>query len=542
MKKETLAGTARRALSADNKMRKAAQNATLKKTADSMQNFAAALGIGTDNLSSYTTYGFNPISRVRTLLEWIHRGSWLGGVAVDLVADDMTRAGININGELEPDQIQELEEEAVTLGIWNSINDAIKWARLYGGCIAVMLIEGQDMSTPMRLETVGKDQFKGLLVLDRWMVDPSLNDLVQDLGPSLGLPKYYRVTTDAPAYIGKKIHYSRVIRLEGIRLPYWQRVMENLWGISVIERLYDRMVAFDSATTGAAQLVYKAFLRTYKIKGLAEAISSGGVFLNSVIKQVQFMRQQQSIEGITVIDSEDEFESTSHAAFSGLSDALLQFGQQLAGALQIPLVRLFGQSPAGLNSSGESDLRTYYDGINQQQVRYLLVGMTKIYRLMAQSLGMKVPKGFGISFKPLWQLTEPEKAEIAERITNTVIAARDAGLISDQSALKEFKQSSSITGIWTNLTDEAINAASDTPAPPVSDLMPGEGAPGDPEGKDKVADDKISQAKAGYVPKSKKVTYCGICSHFNPAGSCSIVAGEISANGGCNFFMPKDPI
>jgi len=36
---------------------------------------------------------------------------------------------------------------------------------------------------------VGPDQFKGLLVLDRWQVAPSLTDLVSDIGPDLGMPK-----------------------------------------------------------------------------------------------------------------------------------------------------------------------------------------------------------------------------------------------------------------------------------------------------------------------------------------------------------------
>ena len=223
--------------------------------ADSLQNFAAGLGMGTDNLLSQSTYGFNPITRVRTLLEWIHRGSWLGGVAIDLVADDMTRAGVKLKGEIEPTDIEEIEEAIAFYGIWNSLNDCVKWSRLYGGCIGVYLIDGQNLETPLRIETVGKDDFKGIIALDRWMVEPSLQDLVTEMGPHMGLPKYYRVTAQAPALSMKRIHYTRVFRLEGIRLPYWQRLMENLWGISVLERLYDRMIAFDSGTQGVAQLL-----------------------------------------------------------------------------------------------------------------------------------------------------------------------------------------------------------------------------------------------------------------------------------------------
>lgn len=188
-------------------------------TTDSFQNFTAKLGIGTDNMMSASTYGFNPISRVRTLLEWIHRGSWVGGIAVDVVADDMTRAGVELKG-VDPEQMEQIEESVVGLGVWPAINETIKWSRLYGGCIAVMLVDGQDVGTPLRLETIKKGQFRGLLVLDRWMIEPSLEDLVTQMGPDMGLPKYYVVTADAPGLQRMKVHYSRCIRVEGIRLPY----------------------------------------------------------------------------------------------------------------------------------------------------------------------------------------------------------------------------------------------------------------------------------------------------------------------------------
>lgn len=443
------------------------QAARMARAADSFQNFALQLGIGTDNALSASTYGYNPVTRIRVMLEWIHRGSWLGGVAVDLVADDMTRAGIDLKGGVAPDDIEALDEAATTYGIWNQVNDTVKWSRLYGGAIAVMLIDGQDPTTPLRVDTIGKGQFKGLFVLDRWMVEPSLNDLVTEYGPSLGLPRYYTATSDAPALRGAKIHYSRCLRLEGIRLPYWQRVAENLWGVSVIERLYDRMIAFDSATTGAAQLVYKSYLRTLKLKNFREAAAAGGDMLNGVINMVNTMRRFQSQEGISVIDAEDDFQvdSSGGSSVAGYSDVLDQLGQQLSGALQIPLVRLFGQSPAGLSATGESDLRTYYDGIKLQQVKTLKVPLTTVYRVMARSEGILLPDGFTIDFHSLWEMSDKEKADTGKVATDTVVAAYDAQIIDRPTALKELRQSSDVSGIWSNITDENIAEAEAEPPP-----------------------------------------------------------------------------
>lgn len=452
-------------------LKKAAPKTGKTKTRDSYQNFALNLGIGTDNALSGSTYGFNPISRNRTLLEWMHRGSWIAGQCVDTVADDTTRAGIDIVCDADPEEIQDVQDCLVRTGTWEGVRDSVAWSRLYGGAIGVIMIDGQDYSKPLDPAKVGRGQYRGVVSLDRWMVEPSLSQLVEEQGPKLGLPKFYRVTSDIPGLRNKIIHYSRVIRLEGVRLPYWQRVSENVWGISVIERLYDRMVAFDSATQGAAQLAYKSYLRTIKIKDLRNILAEGGPAEGLIIQYVDMMRRFQSIEGMTMLDSEDEFEPGVAVNMSGMSEALLQFGQQLSGATQIPLVRLFGQSPAGLNSTGESDLRTYYDGINQQQNRTLLVPMHSIVRAAALSEGRKLPDRFQIVFRPLWQLSEEQKSQVADRDAASILAVEERGLISQQTALKELKQLGKVSGRFTNVTDEDIKAANDELAPRGQDAL-----------------------------------------------------------------------
>jgi hypothetical protein len=428
-------------------------------TTDSFQNFMAQVGIGTDNLSSGSTYGFNPITRNRILLEWIHRGSWAGGLAVDVVCDDMTREGVKIEGDLDPEAIEAIQESAVTLGLWDGLNEATQGARLYGGSIMIPLIDGQDLSTPFRADTVSTGQLKGFLSLDRWQVDPTIEDLVQDLGPNFGKPKFYRVNSDAPGLRNQKVHYSRVLRQIGDRLPYWQRVMENMWGTSVYERMYDRLVAFDSSSQGAAQLMYKIYLRTLKVDGLREIVSAGGAKMAGLSKYVDMMRRFQGFEGINLIDAKDDFQIDQSGAMTGMSDAMTAFAEQLAGAVQVPLTRLLGRSPGGLNSTGDGDLKTYYDGILQKQVRYYQVPVTRFYRMIASSLGIDLPKGFKLGFNPLYQMTEQDKSETANRDMVTITGYLEAGVYDPPTAMKEAKQLSEVTGRGSNISDEMIDEA-----------------------------------------------------------------------------------
>ena len=334
------------------------------KFVDGISNPLLRIGTGTNNTFAATVYRPKFVTQNRQQLEWMYQTSWLGDLAVDSVAEDMTREGIEIRCE-QPAVIDNLKACFDDYGVFDSLCEAIKWSRLYGGAIAVILIDGQSVEEP--LTTVPRGSFRGLAVLDRWQLDQTMNiDRVAALGRDFGKPEYYRVLpgmSDIDFKAGK-IHHSRVIRLEGRRMPYNIRLSYMGWGASVLEPVWDRLKGFDLATEGTTQLLSKAYLRYYKVKGLRDILTND-LANRGFKRQMDIVREFQSAEGMTLGDKEDEFQIHSYA-FTGIPEVLLQLGQQISGALGVPLVRLFGQSPAGLSSTGESDLRMYYDKIKQQ--------------------------------------------------------------------------------------------------------------------------------------------------------------------------------
>ena len=448
---------------------------TAANTRDGFANLAARMGLGAQNVFSDGTYIFDLLTRNRIKLEAMYRGSWVVGAAVDSIAEDMTRAGISIKGDSEPEQIEQMQVAMTRLGIWHSLLEAIKWGRLYGGAVAMIVIDGQDPSTPLNVSTVGRGQFRGLRVFDRWQLQPSLQNIVVD-GMDFGLPMFYDVISDVTTgqVSNVRIHHTRVIRQIGVQLPAYQAITEQMWGESVVERMYDRLMAFDTATSGAANLIQKAHLRTVQIDKLREVLAAGGKAEENLLQMFHHMRMLQTNEGLTLLDKEDTFQAHSYT-FSGLSDMILQFGQQIAGATGIPLVRLFGQSPAGLSATGESDLRMYYDNVASQQESRLRDGLMRVLQVMHQSLfGTPAPQSFDFDFVALWQTSSKEKADISTAVTNTVVAAFNAGIISADVALQELKQSSESTGVFSNITQEEIDQAKTEPPP-----MPVEGLPQD---------------------------------------------------------------
>ncbi len=353
----------------------------------------------------------------------------------------------------------------------------------------MLQIDGQDLSTPLDLDTVKKDQFRGIVIFDRWQLNPIMNPVINS-GPQMGLPKFYQIVNDPRAYDpnapapdgapiasgGVNVHYSRIIRFTGIDLPFFQAITEQMWGESILERLWDRLISFDNVTMSAASLVDRASLRTVNINGFREVVAAGGEAQAGLMAQFEMMRLMQVNEGLTLLDKEDEFKSTAYS-FAGLADMVLQFAQQLSGASGIPLMRLFGQPPAGLGATGDADIRMYYDNIKAQQESKLSEGWTKLLAVMWRSTyGVAAPEDLDFTFTPLWQMSQTDKANVAKTTTESALSAFEAGITTQKTTLQELREQSSVTGIFTNITDEDINAADDEPPVP-GEMEDGEEAP-----------------------------------------------------------------
>ncbi len=437
---------------------------------DGFQNFLLKLG-DVSVTQQGASYNATQLSRNYQMLTAMYRSSWIVGQAVDAIAEDMTRCGIDIIN-IEPEEEKELQQALTRNGIWQGITTNLKWGRLFGGAAALILITGQAPESPLLLDRIGQDQFEGLMVFDRQelMPDPSRRITT---GVNMGLPEFYTVPK-----LGLTIHHSRLVRSIGKELPRQQSEQNSWWGMSIVEPLYDRLVAFDTATHGTAQLISKAYLRTVQVEQLREILSKGGVAEDNMVKMFSLMRQLQSNEGITLLDAKDKFEAHSYT-FAGLEALITQFAQQCSGATGIPLIRL-GIPQAGLGDTGESQMRQYHENVSQQQEARLRLGLHRVVEIQYRSLfGKPPPKGFDFTFNPLKQLDSKEKADAAAAMVKTIVEAYDAGLIDRAVAMRELQYIATICGQFNSVTVELVDKAQaeidDAAAAP-----PGEGGTLDP--------------------------------------------------------------
>ena len=435
---------------------------------DAFSNVLARLGAGTPNLLEGTEYSLQRMSRDFNTLNALYRESWIVRRIIDVIPADMLKNWITITSGLDPDVEKRLSLTLRRTQLIDKLKRGMQWGRLYGGALGVMLVkhQGYDLSQPLQLDWIMPGDFAGLLIFDRWNgVNPS-SELIEDISdPDYGYPKYYTVTD--PAGGGSvKIHHSRVVRFTGNTLPFWEEIAEMQWGASVIESIFDELRKRDNVSWNIAQLTFMANIRVLKMQDLGQLLAAtDNESQAELLRTLEAQNMLLNNMGMQVMDAADGLE-THQYTFGGLSDCYQQFIMDISGAAEIPVTRLFGRSPSGLNATGESDLQNYYDMIAEKQESYLRPILNKVLPPFIISTLGSLPDDFDFEFDPVAEPTDKERADLAKCGTDNVVAAYNAGLISQRTALKELKQQSERTGVWTNITDEDIERASDSVEPP----------------------------------------------------------------------------
>ena len=440
----------------------------LSRALDAFSNVLARLGAGTPNLLEGTEYSLQRMSRDFNTLNALYRESWIVRRIIDVIPADMLKNWITITSGLDPDVEKRLSLTLRRTQLIDKLKRGMQWGRLYGGALGVMLVkhQGYDLSQPLQLDWIMPGDFAGLLIFDRWNgVNPS-SELIEDISdPDYGYPKYYTVTD--PAGGGSvKIHYSRVARFPGATLPFWEEIAEMQWGASVIESIFDELRKRDNVSWNIAQLTFMANIRVLKMQDLGQLLAAtDNESQAELLRTLEAQNMLLNNMGMQVMDAADGLE-THQYTFGGLADCYQQFIMDISGAAEIPVTRLFGRSPSGLNATGESDLQNYYDMIAEKQESYLRPILNKVLPPFIISTLGSLPDDFDFEFDPVAEPTDKERADLAKCGTDNVVAAYNAGLISQRTALKELKQQSERTGVWTNITDEDIERASDSVEPP----------------------------------------------------------------------------
>ena len=364
----------------------------------------ALSGLNTERDKAAHSYYAEPTIDAMELVN-AYRGSWMARKIVDIPALDSCR---NWRAwQASQDQIELIEAEEKRLNVRGKVLEARKKARLFGGA-AVYADFGDDASKPLDVSRVAKGGIRFLTVFTPRQLVPGEIE-TDPMSEFFGMPRDFTIAGGATGQA--TIHPSRLTTFYGNDLPDRDITSSAFgWGDSVLIAVMSAVKQAESASANINSLIYEANVDVVSIEGLAEILKLPGGE-DKVRDLLKMNLDAKSNLRALVLDAKNTYQRKA-VSFASLPDLMDRFDQHAAGAADIPMTRFMGMSPGGLSSTGESDLRNYYDRVSAGQTLEMGPAMMRLDEALIRSgTGARDP-GIHYDWNPLWQLSETDKATI----------------------------------------------------------------------------------------------------------------------------------
>lgn len=328
-----------------------------------------------------------------------YRNLWLVRRLVEARPEEALREGFGI----EEDKIPEFMR--LNYGGYHSegaFERALRMAELKGG--AGVFVGYANVSSPEQLlepAPEGPQPIAFLETFDRFQLQAQERDR-DTYSPTFDQPTVWSVT--GTRRVGMRFHDSRLIKFKGAPLAGDLGLTEQDrdWGDSVLQAVWADVQRYGVFWQSVAHLMQLSSIGVMSISGLVDMLSSQNQ--DVARDRVDLLNESMSLTRLMLLDAGKGEEYHREAVSFTDMPALLQEVQlATAGAFKMPATKLFGRAPAGMNATGESDLRNWYDeveGYRQRQVK------PRLAELLERTDGITDE----LEFEPLWQPTEAEMA------------------------------------------------------------------------------------------------------------------------------------
>lgn len=416
-----------------------------------IDNITTAHAYGGQAINQTDTFYFNLrwylISNNRQLLSQAYVEQGIIQTLVDQPVDDAFRKGFEIHsGELDGNDIDQLQRWLLKSGGLMSLKQGLKWTRLYGGG-GVMFITGQNPQTPLDIKKFNKDTLFEFQPVDMWELYEDKINIQGNMHPTDSFDEYYH-------YYAQRVHKSRVMRFNGKEAPSFIRPRLRGWGMSEVERLVRSINQYMKNQDVIFELLDEAKVDVYKIEGFNSSLlnSPGTAALQNRIQAANMIKNY--LNAITM-DMKDDYVQK-QINFSGLDAMLTQVRVQVAGDLKMPVSKLFGISVAGFGS-GEDEIENYNSMIDGEIRGKCTEACIEMVAVGCQVLFGFVPDDLSITWPSLRILNAVDEEKVKDSKMNRVTAAFASGIIDVLTAKKAINKDK-LLPVEVDETDEAFIA------------------------------------------------------------------------------------
>jgi hypothetical protein len=294
--------------------------------------------------------------------------------------------------------------------------------------------------------------------------------------------------------MGRQVHQSRLLTFVAREVPDLLKPAYSFGGLSMsqmVKPYVDNWVV----TRQSVQALIKAF-STFVLKtNMAGTLSMGG---DDFYKRLDIFNATRDNRGVMAIDKTEEDFANVSAPLGGLDHLQAQSQEHMASVSKIPLVKLTGISPSGLNASSEGELQCWNDAVHSYQEAFFRAHLETVLNFVQLSLFGELDPGIVIEFLPIVEQSEMEKAQLRQTEAQTDQVLVEIGVISQQEVRKRVA-----TDPDTPYAGLDIDEMPDLQGEEAAGLMPGEQPGEDPVPEKTDHSQRISALFGGEGKKSK---------------------------------------
>lgn len=370
-------------------------------------------GMGTSRDKSATVTYSAPVMTDAEILN-AYTGAWLPRKIVDQPANDCFRKWREWQGDQKT--ITLLEKEEKRLGLRATLERAFILARLFGRA-HVYFDLGDDPSQPINLARVRKGGLRFARFFSRR--DISAGEIEDDpMSFYYGTPRYYEFMSDKSGMV--RVHPSRIVTFYGDEDP--RDMVFGREGRSVLQAAMPAIKRHDSIVSNVAGLVFEARVDVITVPDLG-VLMQDQAQSNAILDRFRLMATMKGNNGLVLLSGSANKEvpgetwDQKNTSFATLPDIIEKAQEEVAAASTRPRALLFGTSAGGLGANGDLEMSSYYDYIKSIQVNDIEGAIALLDEcLIISALGSR-PDDLWYEWASLWQVSDKERAEIADKIT-----------------------------------------------------------------------------------------------------------------------------
>jgi phage-related protein (TIGR01555 family) len=347
----------------------------------------------------------------------------------EIIASEMTRKFIKLTtrgkGD-KGDKLSKLEAAMKRYDIRQVCRKAIELDLFFGRSQIFIDVKGQDTDEARALpllftpETIPAGSLRGFTVIEPIWTTPYTYNSLDPTQPDFYRPSAWYV-------LGRRIHHTRVMTVISRPVPDMLKPAYNFGGISLTQLMEPYVIRWLKTVDGVNRLINN--FSVFVLKTNLESVLAGGEG-TGVLHRLRTFNSTRDNQGSLCIDKDSEDLANVSASLAGLSDLQAQAQEHMAAPSHVPLVKLTGITPSGLNASSEGEITVWHEFIEAEQENILEPILDVMLDILQLNEFGAIDEEIDYEFVPLIEASLKEIADIRKSDAELGAMLIDHGVIS----------------------------------------------------------------------------------------------------------------